>query len=235
MASVGHYKGHLTEVLLEAYQNATARLTCPPEAAPKPGQYLLAFDPSNEMEVVPTALFAAGEVEPAAAGSTSLPILAALPAGWQPGVELSLRGPLGRGFELPRRAQRVALAGLADNPGRLLPLVGLALRQGADVVMCCQRQPKGLPLAVEVRGLDSLPEALRWADYVAVDVPIEGIEILSGHLSRIPRVVLGQALVFTPMPCGGLAQCGVCTLAKRSGGWLLCEDGPVMELNQLAN
>ena len=230
---MGHYKGRVAEFLLEPYQNATARLAIPPQAVPRPGQYLQAWSPNDELEAVPRSLFAAGPVERKSATEVSLPVLAALPASWQPGTPLNLRGPLGRGFELPRRARRVALAALGSSPGRLLPLVPAAIKQGAEVVVCCETPVRELPLAVELRGLDGLAEALRWADFVVLDVPLESLERLNGKLSRIPRTVSGQVLVLTPMPCGGLAKCGVCSLATESGARLACEDGPVFELGQL--
>lgn len=229
---MGHYKGRLSELLLEAYQNATARLVCPPEAAPKPGQYLQAVDPQDEEQAVATSLFAAGIAEHVDSGEVSMPVLAALPESWQPGTQLQLRGPLGQSFELPKRAQRVALGALGGSPGRLLPLVSPALRQRAEVVLCCDAPVRELPMAVEVQGLDGLPEALRWADYVALEMPVEEVEQLSRLLSRVPRQVRGQILVLSPMPCGGLAQCGVCTV---KGTRLACEDGPVFELSQLAD
>jgi NAD(P)H-flavin reductase len=233
MTSMRHYKGRLAELLLEPYQNATARLACPQEAAPKPGQYLQAFDPSDELEAVTTELFAAGAVDRGQAGEVSLPIQAALPESWQPGTLLQLRGPLGRGFELTRRAQRVALVALGGNPGRLLPLVTPALRQQAEVVLCCDAPVRELPMAVEVQGLDGLPEALRWADYAAMDLPLEEVDQLPAFLSRVPRQVHGEALVFTPMPCGGRAQCGVCTVTTAKGARLACEEGPVFSLGEI--
>jgi hypothetical protein len=35
------------------------------------------------------------------------------------------------------------------------------------------------------------------------------------------------------MPCGGLAECGVCALPAHRGWKLLCKDGPVLELGEL--
>ena len=42
-----------------------------------------------------------------------------------------------------------------------------------------------------------------------------------------------QALVSTPMPCGTLADCGVCALLVRKTWKLACKDGPVFNLNDL--
>ena len=43
-----------------------------------------------------------------------------------------------------------------------------------------------------------------------------------------------QALVRTPMPCGALADCGVCTVRTSRGPKLACKDGPVFDLSLLA-
>lgn len=157
-----------------------------------------------------------------------------VPPDWGPGTPLQLRGPLGHGFQLPERAKRVALAALDGSPGRLLPLVDAALQQHAEVVVCCDTTVREQPLAVEVQGLDELTRVIRWADYLAVDVSLEKVDELPAHLgTRIAKATAAQALVLAPMPCGGLAQCGVCSLATGNGPRLACEDGPVFELSQL--
>jgi NAD(P)H-flavin reductase len=40
-------------------------------------------------------------------------------------------------------------------------------------------------------------------------------------------------LVVAPMPCGGLAECGVCAVTTRRGWKLACKDGPVFDLGEL--
>lgn len=232
---MSHYKGRLAELLLEGYQNATARLYCPPEAEPAPGQYLQLMSPKDEEQAVPVSAFATGAAEDED-GEFMLPILCALPESWQPGDELNIRGPLGRGFALPRSARRVALTPLAGGVGRLLPLIPLALAQGAEVVVCSDPAPANLPLAAELRSLEDLPSVLAWADYVAIDVKIEDIEGLAqrpAFRQQLPRAVTAQALVLGPMPCGGLAKCGVCALVTGRGELLACEDGPVFDVREL--
>lgn len=233
---MGHYKGHLAEILLEAYQNATARLYCPVEAIPRPGQYLQIWAPHDELSVVPVLAFAAGEAE-VHGKEAVLPIDARLPENWHPGIELQLRGPLGRGFDLPKRAKRVLLAALAGGPGRLLPLARQALGQSAQVVLCAnQPTDDTLPIEIEVREVSVLSELLGWADYLAVDARIEGIEGIGKTLGidgRLPRALTAEVLVLSSMPCGGLAQCGVCAVETSSKPILLCESGPVLDLNRL--
>ncbi len=203
---------------------------------PKAGQFLQITSPTDELQAVPISAFATGAAEATDDGGRLLPVLAELPERWQPGDELSIRGPLGRGFELPRRAKRVALAALAGSPGRLLPLADAALAQGCEVVLCTDAEAAVLPAAIEVRGLADLPSVLGWANYLAADIKIEeleGLEEKLGMRSPLPKAMEAQALVVSPMPCGGMAKCGVCAVATRKGERLLCEDGPVMDVREL--
>ncbi len=230
---MAHYKGRLAEILLEPYQNAAGRIACPVVAFPQPGQYLQAHDPNDPLEVIPSSIFTAGESSISRSGEASFPIAGPLPASWQPGTQLQLRGPLGRGFEPPTKIRRLALAAISGRAARLLPLV---TDRVAEVVLFCDSQVGELPMSVEIQSLDALPNALAWADFLAIDIPLDKLDELSTHLGvkeRLPRSLQGQVLVLAPMPCGGLAQCGVCALAAKNGAKLACEDGPVFDLHEL--
>lgn len=230
---MAHYKGRIAEILLEPYQNAAGRVACPTGAIPAPGQYVQAYDPNNPLEVIPISIFPAGETAGSLSGEASFPVSGPLPETWQPGTELQLRGPLGRGFELPTKIRRLALAAISGNPARLLPLVTDGI---GEVVLFCDSQVGELPMSVEIQGLEALPSALAWADFLAIDIPLEKLDELTGYLGlkeSLPRSLQCQALVLASMPCGGLAQCGVCSLPTRTGAKLACEDGPVFEVQDL--
>jgi NAD(P)H-flavin reductase len=233
---MGHYNGRLVEILLEPYQNAAARIACTAEALPKPGQYLQAYNPDDPLEVVPISLFVAGEAHTSHHDEVSFPVAGPLPAAWQPGTQLNLRGPLGRGFALPPHAKRLVLAALGASPARLLSLLPSALSRGVEVALFCDSAMGELPTSVEIRKLDALPAALAWADYLAVDVALEQVGDLAALLGlkeNLPRALAAQALVAAPMPCGGLAKCGVCSVSTRNGSKLACEDGPIFDLSEL--
>ena len=166
-----------------------------------------------------------------------------LPTGWFPGLELNLRGPLGRGFSLPPAARSVALAAFDGQSARLLALLAPALAQKAGVVLLADLPPEGLPAALEIMPLAALPETAPWADYLALDLLRESLPELRdllnlgpggayahGKNSRPGGVV--QALVETPLPCGGIADCGVCAVrpGNSSAFKLACKDGPVFDL-----
>ncbi len=208
-----------------------ARLSLPANMRPDAGQYLLASTLEDEAEALPLALFPSGW--------EGGDLLAAppLPGGWSAGMQVGLRGPLGKGFSLPATARRVALGGLDACVHRLLPLVGQALAQGADVALYCDSAvPHDLPLAVEVLPLGQLASAAAWADYLALDLPyarLGQVNALLGleHGRRCP--CLAEALVVTPLPCGGLAECGVCAVRSGNRWRLACKDGPVFGLDTL--
>jgi len=94
-----------------------------------------------------------------------------------------------------------------------------------------------LPAALEVQPLSALPEALVWADFLAVDISLRSLSSLGellglkGGNQKLPCP--GQVLVRTDMPCAGIADCGVCALKTRSGWRLACKDGPVFDLEEL--
>lgn len=231
---MGHYNGRLIEILLEPHQNAAGRIACPPGAAPKPGRYLQAHNPDDPLEVIPSSFFIAGEISHAPDDEVSFPVAGQLPPTWQPGTNLKLRGPLGNGFALPPRAKRIALAALAESPARLLGLMPQAKHQDAEIALFCDAPLGELPLSVELHGLEALPRALMWADYLALDLALDNWDDLFSYLGQsLPRSLPAQALVIAPMPCGGLANCGVCALTTSKGTKLVCEDGPVFELRGL--
>ena len=203
-----------------------ARFACPEFLVPSPGQYLLTSHSSDLLLPVPifyTESVPQGFIGPA-------------PESWKPGDPLALRGPLGRGFLLPASARRVGLVSFDGSPARLRGLIRPALRQEASVVVLCDTETDHLPDEVEVQPLAALGEILEWADFVALDVERENFKELHERLEK-PNHLLAlsnvQILIRTPIPCGGLAECGVCAVTTRSDWRLACKDGPVFPLSEL--
>jgi NAD(P)H-flavin reductase len=228
---MNHYKVRLSETLLEGYQNAAARLSGPAQAVPKPGQYIQAHDPSDALTVLPTSLFLAGLDAPQeCGGEVEFSVAGPLPQGWRPGSGLQVRGPLGHCFAIPQGVRHIALAA-SGRPDRLLPL--LALAPQAEAALFCDAAPSELPTAVEVQPLAALAGALAWADYLAIDIEpgkLDELPALLGIKERAPKTLRAQVLVTPPLPCGGLAQCGACTIEAKKGPRLACSDGPVFDL-----
>ena len=219
--------GQVLELILEDGCRY-ARIACPPNLVPAPGQYLLASDGSDAPLPVPlfhTDFAPQGFI--AAAPPTTI---------WNPGLDLHLRGPLGRGFSLPLSARKVGLVAFDDSPACLRGLIQPALKQDAAVVFIGHSAADNLPDDVEVQPLSALPEILEWADYVAFDVRRENLNMLREQLVKwnLPSAGKGaQFLIRTPVPCGGLAECGACAVTLRSEWKLACKNGPVFDWRDL--
>jgi len=243
-----HAQGEVLEIWLEGGAVA-AWIACPANLRPQPGQYLLAHAPGlpgGPVGALPVPLFPGfGSMPPETTRPLPLAIAPPFPPDWLPGLRLELRGPLGSGFRLPSgtgAVRRLALAALGDTPARLMALAAQALAQEAAVTLFTDLPlPSGLSPAVEVYPTAALPESLPWADLLAIDLPLECLPGLRARFGGDPPgsahphlPVPAQVLVTTPMPCAGVAECGVCAVRKASRGWALaCKDGPVFDLNDL--
>jgi hypothetical protein len=223
---MGIYAGRVLEVRAEAGGMA-ATIVCPAGAVPASGQYLQA---AVTGDVLGAPLFYAGEWP---GGFRAAP---PLPAGWAPGALLALRGPLGHGFRLPESVKRLALVAADESLARLLPLAAVALQREAAVTLFSDLPLPQLPAALEAYPLGALAEALAWADFLALDLPIEDLPGIGARLglsqSNQPPCP-GQVLVQTPMPCAGLAECGFCAVRTQRGWKLACVHGPVFDLGEI--
>jgi NAD(P)H-flavin reductase len=234
------YTARIREIRLEA-QSQAFWIECPAKAMPAPGQYLLASNAADVDVPLSTVLFPANYEKEAFFAVPQLDKAvkqAADPIRWVPGDELRLRGPLGHGFDLPYSVRRLALVDLDGGGLRLLPLVSLALINGADVALFSDEPPAMLPSSVEINPLRNLSEAVSWADFIAFDVSLEQVEKLTEFLGLTAGQHLpcpGQALVATPMPCGCVAECGACAVQVKHRWKLACLDGPVFNLRDLLN
>ena len=87
-----------------------------------------------------------------------------------------------------------------------------------------------------VQPLSALEEILQWADFLAVDLVRENLQQLKERLERWKQVLAvrdAQVLIRTPMPCGGIAECGVCAVPASSNWWMACKDGPVFDFLEI--
>jgi dihydroorotate dehydrogenase electron transfer subunit len=228
---VNVFRGSITEIELAQDGQRRAVIACPEEAIPAPGQYIQAHISGDEDSVVPISLFLGGWVERDESQKSTFTTAPPIPPKWQPGDKLTLRGPLGKGFNLLRTAKRVSLVPLGETTARLLPLVRLALQQNAEVAIFTDAPLPRLPTQVEANPLRALPEALSWAHFLAFDGAPEDFRDIGETLGVSPQTPLpcqAQVLIDLPMPCGGLADCGVCAVVGKGRKQILvCVDGPV--------
>jgi hypothetical protein len=229
---MNHFHARIIEIWEESGDLA-GRIACPAQAIPAPGQYLLAADPSDRAAPLAARLFTSS------AYPDGFDCAPGLPHSWLPGTEITLSGPLGQGFALPEIARHVVFAALSGQPARLRALVTAALAKGCAATLFADGLERDLtrwPTALEVYPLAALPDCLSYADFLALETTPAGLTGLRKQFSlglgdrlHFPA----QVLMDTPVPCGGLADCGVCAVRTRRGWKLACKDGPVFEVNEL--
>jgi hypothetical protein len=222
--------GRVIELLLDANGQTEARIACPLGAVPDPGQYLQALELGNLDAPLPWTIY------PSEIGGDFFVAAAPISHDWYPGKELRLQGPLGRGFRLPGAAHHLALAALGASASRLLPLAAVALSMDASTAIFTDTPLPSLSSSLEIYPLAALSEALPWADFLALDFPLHklaDLRLCLGLRSDQSLVCPAQALILTPMPCSGGAECGACAIPARRGWKLACQDGPVFDLKDL--
>jgi hypothetical protein len=218
--------GKIAEVKLHLGE-ASALISCPANVVPAAGQYVLAVD-QRMIQAVPLFLAEAWE-----GGFLAAP---PSPESWQPGTQLSLFGPLGSGFQLPGDIQRLALVGLGATTARLLTLATSSQSDRLNITLFSDAPLSRLSPVLEAFPLHELPEAISWADFIAIDAPLGELvqlEQLFGNSFSSLSSLRGQVFVQTSMPCCGLGQCGVCALKVGRSWKLTCEDGPVFDLQDV--
>jgi len=227
-------EGEISELWLSPTGQVGGKIACSPVIKPAPGQYVLATALHEPGDALPGRLFVNSSNN-----NGWLVAAPPLPLSWKVGDRLKLRGPCGKGFRFPPGAQKIALAALDGNPYRLAGLVHQALSRRAEVTLYCSFIPAELPVAVEILPLDLLPDALRWADFLAIETGLPGLAEsltrlkLPAGTSAAANPCPTQVLVAADMPCGGVAECGICSVRTRRGWRLACQDGPVFDYNQL--
>jgi hypothetical protein len=222
-------KGCIEEIYFQGRR--AAHLTCLPALIPAPGQYLLAHVAADSDAPLAHPVF---QAESSSGGFYAAP---PLPPTWLPGTELTLRGPFGHGFHLPPVARRVALAAFGATSSRLLALLEPALAQKAAIVLLTDTPLAGLPPAIEIFPLTALAETTQWADYLALAAPRAAIPVIQNILKPTSQPFnpgyATEILIETPLPCGGVGECGICAVRTRKSYSLACKDGPVFDLKTL--
>ncbi len=219
------------------------------------GQYLLircsapgVYDPPLRRALFVAAANAAlGQVGLlyAPGGDRGLGWLAAL----QAGAVLDVSGPLGKPFGLEATTRSLLLIGQGAALGALMLLAHEALGRGASATLLAAAPDQSLlpppfllPPALEYQSTIGAPETLyaaaqiAWADQIAAALPAQAIPALRNavYASRIRSSRgLARVLLDGPLVCG-TGACGVCEVALRGGRRLLCWDGPVLDLRDLA-
>lgn len=232
-SSMTVFSVRINELQTDRIGQSALLLECTADRLPAPGQYLHAL-PADPGMPLPSVLFPSRILQPGPDDSSARFLAAPHPAfPCQPGMPLTLRGPLGNGFTLPPLVKRLALIAYHAPISPLLPLMDRVLAKGGEVSISCDECPDGLPEAVEISPFDDLRAIFSWADFAAITTSMEQQAEMDQHMIGKMRSIPAQVLVRSPMPCGGLADCGLCAVPAKRGYKLACKDGPVFDWHEI--
>lgn len=170
----------------------------------------------------------------------------------QPGDEVRLFGPLGRGYSVRPDARNLLLVAGGIGVAALVALMDQAVAEGRSVTLLygVRTAERMLPLdllppEVEVvlasddgsvgrRGLvtDMLADYLPWADQVFACGPNPMFQAMAAVVRSAASRKPVQVLLEERMACG-LGICYSCAAVTRQGVRLVCRDGPRFDLRQV--
>lgn len=220
------FDARLEGITLSPSGQPVAMISCREEHIPQPGQAVLVCKP-NDWQPLRKTLF------PIHTYSDGFVADASPEPSWRIGDALDVFGPIGMGFTPPPDADKWLLVSFESPPDRIFALIQPGLELGAAIALSADRLPAHLPPQVE--WVPDVTEALPWANYLALDLPLEMLPSLRSWLglSSVDRFpFLAQALIIQSLPCG-LGACYACAIKSKHGSVLACTEGPIFELNQL--
>jgi hypothetical protein len=226
-----HYTGRVIEVLLEPYQNASFRISVPPEIEIKAGQYILANKLGSADESIPTTCFSAIN-DVTDSQSNEFALLSASPHGWNPEDHLEILAPQGRPFEPSKHAERIMFWSTDEKVSFLLPLIDKALQAGCQVVLLSEQSLPHLSAEVEILPLENLDDTLMWCQQFIVHSQANNASNLLEGLD-LQNMKKGLFYVTGEFPCGSRADCGLCTFRVMGKEIFPCKIGPLIPLSDL--
>ncbi|MBV9713076.1 MAG: hypothetical protein JO011_19415 [Ktedonobacteraceae bacterium] len=169
----------------------------------------------------------------------------------QIGAELDLLGPQGHGWMLSSTVRNLLLISNMQLIAALPLLMQVAVEQELAVTLLGQSSkpehaypPALLSPEVEYHIISSEEETpndlisaleayLPWADAAYCCVSRETLTALYNRFERLRGKHFAQGLVLQPLVCGSGA-CSTCSIETHSGLKLICRDGPVFALPEIA-
>ena len=167
----------------------------------------------------------------------------------QEGTKLDILGPLGHGWTLRPTTRNALLIGEENQISALTLLAQTALEQDIAVTLINQSHteeesyaPALLSPEIEYHVVTEeqgnrlpslLAETLPWADAAYCSVSRETSIALYTRFERLRGKNFAQGTLIQPLACG-TGICFACSVETRIGQKLVCRDGPVFDLRDIA-
>ncbi len=225
----------------------------------QPGQYcMLRCSPAQASDPLLRRPFFIHSVQQRDAGRCSLLVhVRGRGTSWlatqREGSLLDILGPMGHGWSIRPTVSNLLLVSEGTGIAGLTFLAQTALEQELSVTLVAAYEnehevypPALLPPEVEYhivtkdgstgqQGdiLSVLGTYVSWADAACLCVARETSVALYSHFERLRLKHFAQAALVRPLVCGN-GVCLTCSVETRSGSRLVCRDGPVFDLREIA-
>jgi dihydroorotate dehydrogenase electron transfer subunit len=161
------------------------------------------------------------------------------------GAELDILGPLGHGWQIRPTIHNLLLIGAEPQIAALTLLAQVALTQELAITLLCLSSgedeaypPALLPEEVEYHIITGdlateVKDYLNWADAACCSLPRDILLACYQRYERMRRRHFAQCVLLQPLTCGS-GVCLTCNVETRTGQQLICRDGPVFAVRDVA-
>jgi dihydroorotate dehydrogenase electron transfer subunit len=170
----------------------------------------------------------------------------------QPGESLDLLGPLGNGFSIEAKSNRLLLVAGGMGIAPLAFLAQDAMNKGLKVKILAGARTAGhicpdslVPAGCEFitttedgtageKGLVTalLPRHVDWADQIFICGPLPMFKAIAANYGPLLKDKPVQVSLEVRMGCG-MGFCYACTIKTKQGLRQVCKDGPVFRMNEI--
>ena len=156
------------------------------------------------------------------------------PIQWQIGKEISVRGPIGKGFHPIDREGKILFIIPGELFGSLRPLIDDAIQSKKNVAIFCKNIDWQIHPDAEIILIEDLDFAINWTDFIYLECARNELKNILDIINLIKeRRIPSEIFVHTPILCGGNADCMVCAVKTKSGYRRICKDGPIISIEEL--
>jgi hypothetical protein len=191
----------------------------------KPGQFLLASNSVLDTHLVPVYLFSLrGDIYFSFPEESS----------WDIGSVLNIRGPIGDGFVDINLFQNILLINFESSHHTLNALMEIGIMNKKNIAYFSEKKEFQIPPTVELVAPNLLSETIHWADFIGIEIHRENLSKYHEFFQQIEKQRTHcELMVFCPILCSGKSDCMICSLKTKKGWIKTCQQGQIINLNQL--
>ncbi len=192
----------------------------------KPGQILYIFQPDTYDHIIPLTYVKQEINQSWFTSATSIQ--------WQIGKNILVRGPIGNGFHPIGRYGKILFIVPGEVIGSLQPLIDIAIQSQKSLAISNKNNNWRIHPEAEIILIEDIDFAISWADFIYLECARNELKNFQDLINKIKHHhTPSEIFIYSPVLCGGNADCMVCSVLTKSGFRRICKDGPVLPIEEL--